>query len=79
VLKEDTRERVPLDWAMTTGNQDVTLNLFAERRGDAKMSKLAVQQIEAFTTSRDGGDADSAATRLSLMIDRSLVVPIAKN
>ena len=36
--------------------------LLAERRGDAEMAKLAVQQIEAaFTTSRDGGDAPSAA------------------
>lgn len=30
--------------------------LLAERRGDAKTAKLAVQQIEAaFTASRDGG------------------------
>jgi hypothetical protein len=36
--------------------------LLAEKRGDAKMAKLAVQQIEAaFTTMRDGGDAPSAA------------------
>jgi alpha-D-ribose 1-methylphosphonate 5-triphosphate synthase subunit PhnI len=35
--------------------------LLAERRGDAEMAKLAVQQIEAaFTASRDGGDAHSA-------------------
>jgi hypothetical protein len=34
----------------------------AERRGDAKMAKLAVKQIEvAFTASRDGGDVYSAA------------------
>ena len=62
-LQESTRDRVPLDWAMTTGNEGVALMLLAERRHDAKMAKLAVQQIEAaFTTSRDGGDAPLAAT-----------------
>ncbi|MGH6864503.1 MAG: hypothetical protein ACRECN_09625 [Methylocella sp.] len=61
-LQENTRERVPLQWAMSTGNQGVALMLLAERRRDAKMAKLAVQQIEAaFTTLRDGGDAPSAA------------------
>jgi alpha-D-ribose 1-methylphosphonate 5-triphosphate synthase subunit PhnI len=36
--------------------------LLAERRGDAEMAKLAVQQIEAaFTAARDGGDAPLAA------------------
>jgi hypothetical protein len=33
-LKEFTRERVPLQWAMSTGNQGVTLGIPAERRGD---------------------------------------------
>ena len=61
-LKEDTRERVPLQWAMDTGNQGVALMLLAERSGDAKLAKLGVQQIEAaFTISGDGGDAPSAA------------------
>ena len=61
-LQERTRARLPLDWAKSTGNQGVTLMLLAERRGDAEMAKLAVQQIEAaFTTMRDGGDAPSAA------------------
>jgi hypothetical protein len=61
-LQERTRERLPLEWAMSTGNQGVALMLLAERRRDAEMAKLAVQQIEAaFTTSRDGGDAPSAA------------------
>jgi hypothetical protein len=42
---------------MTTGNQGVALILLAEWRcGDAKMAKLAVQQIEAdITISRDTG------------------------
>jgi hypothetical protein len=61
-LQEGTRERVPLDWAMTTGNHGVALMLLAERRHDAKIAKLAVRQIEAaFTASRDGGHAPSAA------------------
>jgi tetratricopeptide (TPR) repeat protein len=61
-LQEVSRERAPLHWAMSSGNQGVALMLLAERRGDAEMAKLAVQQIEtAFTTSRDGGDAHSAA------------------
>ncbi|HEX3497623.1 MAG TPA: hypothetical protein VHT02_10725 [Methylocella sp.] len=37
-------------------------DFFAVGRGNAKMAKLAVQLIEtAFTASRDGGDARSAA------------------
>jgi tetratricopeptide (TPR) repeat protein len=61
-LQENTRARVPLEWAKSTGNQGVAMMLLAERRGDAKMAKLAVRQIEAaFATSRDGGNAPSAA------------------
>ena len=61
-VQEKTSKRVPLDWARSTGNQGVALMLLLERRGDAEMAKLAVQQIEAaFATSRDGGNARSAA------------------
>ncbi|MFZ3326571.1 MAG: hypothetical protein WA231_12035, partial [Methylocella sp.] len=61
-LQENTRARVRLEWGKSTGNQGVALMLLAERRGDAEMAELAIQQIEAaFTTSRDGGDAPSAA------------------
>ncbi|MGH6935163.1 MAG: hypothetical protein ACRED2_03095, partial [Methylocella sp.] len=61
-LQERTRARVPLQWATSTGNQGVALMVLAARRGDAKLAKLALQQIEsAFTTLRDGGDAPSAA------------------
>ncbi len=36
--------------------------VLAKRRDDTNMAKLVVRQIEAaFTTSRDGGDARSAA------------------
>jgi hypothetical protein len=54
--------------------------LLAERRGDAKMAKLAVQQIEvAFAASRDGGDAASAATfEAKLPIARALAQKLAK-
>ena len=61
-LKESTRERVPLDWAKGFGNQGVVLMLLAERRRDAAMAKTALSQINtAFETTRDGGDARSAA------------------
>jgi hypothetical protein len=61
-LQEDTRKREPLGWAAATGSQGVALILLAERRGDAKMATLALQQIEAaLTTTRDGGDAPLAA------------------
>ena len=54
--------------------------LLAGRRGDAKVAKLAVQQIEAaFTTSRDGGDAPSAAYyEAQLPTARALVQKLAK-
>jgi len=52
---------VPLEWAKITGNQGKTLMLLAERRRDAEMAKLAVQQIEAAVTAlRDGADASDA-------------------
>jgi hypothetical protein len=75
-----TRERVPLEWAKSTGNQGVALMLLAERRGDAQMAKQAVQQIEAaFTASRDGGDAYSAAMlEAKLPKARALVGKLAK-
>jgi hypothetical protein len=58
-----TRDRVPLDWAMSTGNQGVALMLLAERLGDATRAGSAVQQIEvAFMTMRDGGNAPAAAS-----------------
>jgi hypothetical protein len=61
-LKERTRERVPLQWAMSFGNQGVVLLLLAQRRGDAAMAETALSQInEAFETMRDGGDARQAA------------------
>jgi hypothetical protein len=60
-LKERTRERVPLDWATSLGNQDVALMYLAERREDAAMAEAAFSQINtAFETMRDGGHASNA-------------------
>ena len=61
-LTERTRERVPLDWAMSLGNQGVALMRLAERLQDATMAETAFQQIEtAFETMRAGGHAPNAA------------------
>jgi hypothetical protein len=61
-LKELTRERAPLQWAMPFGDEGVALMVLAERRRDAAMAKNALSQINAaFETMRDGGDAPSAA------------------
>src|SRR4051812_35363357 len=61
-LQEQTRERLPLDWAVSTGNQGVALVLLAERLSNATRARSAVQQIEmAFVTMRDGGNASAAA------------------
>jgi len=79
-LQELTRARVPLQWAMTTGNQGVALMLLAERRGDAEMAKVAMQQINvAVATSRDGGDAPSAVYfEAQLLKARALAGKLAK-
>ena len=61
-LKVRTRERVPLDWARTLGNQGVALMRIAELRGDVTMAETAFRQINmAFETMRDGGHARDAA------------------
>jgi len=61
-LKEYTREWMPLDWAMSTGNQGIALMLLAERIGDVTKTRSVVQQIEiAVVTMRDGGNASAAA------------------
>jgi hypothetical protein len=61
-LKERTRERVPLQWAMSFGNEGITLMHLAERREDAAMAAAALKQINvAVETTRDSGHASSAA------------------
>ncbi|PNE11793.1 MAG: hypothetical protein CR217_06965 [Beijerinckiaceae bacterium] len=71
---------MPLQWAMSTGNQGVVLMLLAEGRADAEMAKLAVQQIEAaFATSRAGGDAHYAAILAAQLPEaRALAQKLAK-
>jgi hypothetical protein len=61
-LEERRRDRVLLDWAMSTGNQGIALLLLAERLGDSTRAQSAVENIEvALVTMRDGGNAPSAA------------------
>ena len=45
-LEERTRERVPLDWADSLGNQGVALVLIADRTNDVVVAETAVRQIE---------------------------------
>jgi hypothetical protein len=55
-LKERTRERVPLDWAMSTGKQGEAFTRLADSRNDVGMAAMAVSQIEqALAVLRDGG------------------------
>ena len=61
-LNEWTRERVPLDGAMSIGNQGVVLMLLAEGHSDAAMAETALSQITAaFETMRDAGHEPNAA------------------
>ena len=61
-LEERTRERVPLDWATSFGNQGVALMLIADRTNDAASAETAVAQIEAaYETLRSGGQEAWAA------------------
>jgi hypothetical protein len=53
---------VPLDWAMTLGNQGVALAMLAERTSDATMARRACDQIAAAeATMREGGHEPFAA------------------
>ena len=45
-LEEWTRERDPLDWAASLGNQGVALMLIADRTNDVVVAETAVRQIE---------------------------------
>jgi hypothetical protein len=56
------RERHPMDWAETVGNEGAALMLLAERRHDGAMARTALNQItEAVETMRNSGNASSAA------------------
>ena len=55
---EGILERVPLEWAMSTGRLGVAQTVLAERTGDARLAKAALSQIElALPTAREGGYA----------------------
>ena len=61
-LADRTRERVPLDWAVSTGNQGIAMRVLAERTGDLAMARQAAGQISlAATTLRAGGHGPAAA------------------
>ena len=45
-LDERTRERLPLDWATTTGNLGVAMVTIAERTGDLAVAETAQAEIE---------------------------------
>jgi len=80
-LQQYTRERAPALWATSTGRQGVARMRLAERRGDAEMAKLAVQQIEAaVATLRERGDAPSNADYFEELLPeaRALAQRLAK-
>src|SRR5262245_24664899 len=74
-MKERTRDRVPLDWATSFGNEGVALMLLAERRGDVAMAETAVSQINtALETMRESGPAQNTAEfELMLSTARALI------
>jgi hypothetical protein len=61
-LEERTRERVPLDWAATFGNQGLAMMVIADRTNDGALAETAVTQVAvAYETMRDGGHSQGAA------------------
>ena len=59
-LKERSRERVPLQWAASFGNQGFAMMLIADRTNDDAMAETAFRQIQ--TAVRDA--AIRATSRL---------------
>jgi hypothetical protein len=61
-LEKRTRDRVPLDWAYTMGNDGAALILIAERLSDPTRAQAAVREIEmALAVMQDPGNASTAA------------------
>jgi hypothetical protein len=61
-LMEYTRDRVPLRWAISFGNQGEALMYLAERTKDAAIVETALRQIEAaLETARADGHEPLAA------------------
>ena len=82
-LEERTRERVPLAWAASLGNQGVALMLIADRTSDPVVGDAAVRQIEtAYEMLRSGGQEQWSAyfeaqlTKARAIRDR--LAPVAK-
>jgi hypothetical protein len=73
-LEERTRDRVPLDWAASTGNQGVTFVLLAERLDAPIRATSAVKQIEeALVTIQNGGNAAAVYYEAQLAKARTLI------
>jgi len=65
-LKERTRDRVPLNWAISFGNEGIALMLLADRREDAAMARTALSQINAAVeTLRDVGSCQGSGCPVS--------------
>ena len=61
-LEELTRDRVPLEWAASVGNQGVAMMLIADRTNDGALVETAWEQIQtAYKTLRSGGHNQWAA------------------
>jgi hypothetical protein len=67
-LQGRPRDRVLLQWAMSTGNQGVILTLLAERIGDVTKARSAVPRIET-RSRRDQRDALQAVMARYLIQD----------
>jgi hypothetical protein len=61
-LEEWTLERVPLDWAATTGAEGVALSIIAERTANPTKAARAVEKITiAYNALWEGGHTQWAA------------------
>jgi hypothetical protein len=61
-LEEWTRDRVPLQWAASHGNQGVAKMLISDRTSNSALAEAAAAHIKtAFETLREGGQAPWAA------------------
>jgi hypothetical protein len=74
-LKERTRERVPLAWAVSFGNQGVAMTLIADRTDDVGLADAAVAQIEgAYETLRAGGHAQQWAAEFEAELPKAQAI-----
>ncbi len=62
IISAVTRERAPLDWAMTSGTLGITLVQLGQRQTDPTLVKNGINAITATATeARKGGHAPAAA------------------